>query len=170
MQRLVARLRADEASEPDAGIRHGRPDSGHWPDEGYGRLRVAGAFVATLAAGLVIGLWWPRTRDRTPVAVDSSSASTAAKRPVQFVFVAPRARHVTLVGEFNGWKPGATPMTLAPDGRVWAVSVELPPGRHVYAFVVDDSTWVADPQAPIAPEAWYGVRNSVVVVADRGKR
>ena len=29
----------------------------------------------SLVAGLVIGLWWPRTRDRTPVATDSSSAS-----------------------------------------------------------------------------------------------
>ena len=73
----------------------------------------------------------------------------------------------TLVGEFNGWNPRSTPMTLARDGKVWEASLDLAPGRHVYAFLVDDSTWVADPQAPIAPEAWYGGRKSVLVVADR---
>jgi hypothetical protein len=57
------------------------------------------------------------------------------------------------------------------DGRTtWSVAVQLPAGRHVYAFVVDGDAWVADPQAPLAPEQWYGQRNSVVVVAASGDR
>ncbi len=89
-----------------------------------------------------------------------------ALRPVRFVYVSPAARRVTLVGGFNGWNPDATPMQRASGGKVWITSVELPPG-HLYAFVVDDSTWVADPQAPLAPEDWFGARNSVLVVANR---
>ena len=57
------------------------------------------------------------------------------------------------------------------DGRTtWSVAVQLPAGRHVYAFVVDGDAWVADPQAPLAPEQWYGQRNSVVIVASLGDR
>jgi hypothetical protein len=48
------------------------------------------------------------------------------------------------------------------------VSVPLVRGRHVYAFVVDGSHWVADPAAPLAAEEGFGFRNSVVVVGEPG--
>ena len=85
-------------------------------------------------------------------------------RPVQFMLVAPTASRVALVGEFNDWDPAATPMTRAPGGA-WHVVLPLARGRHVYAFVVDGSSWVADPQAPLAPERWFGARNSVLLVS-----
>jgi len=93
-----------------------------------------------------------------------------AQRPVEFVFVAPTARNVSLVGDFNGWDAKATPMRRTDGRTTWSVAVPLPAGRHVYAFVVDGDAWVADPQAPLAPEQWYGQRNSVVIVASLGDR
>jgi hypothetical protein len=104
----------------------------------------------------------------------SSPPSTALRadsveRHVEFVFVAPTARNVSLVGDFNGWDATATPMRRTDGRTTWSVSVPLAAGRHVYAFVVDGNAWVTDPQAPLSPEQWYGQRNSVVVepVGDR---
>ena len=59
--------------------------------------------------------------------------------------VAPEARHVTLVGDFNDWNPTATPLVQMPDGR-WMASMELPHGFHQYLFLVDGKP-VLDPNA-----------------------
>ncbi len=117
-----------------------------------------------LAAGIGLGLSW--REGRAPGGTTGALAASVL-RPVRFVYVSPGARTVALVGEFNGWNPGATPMRRVSSGKVWVTSVDLPPGRHLYAFVVDDSTWVSDPQAPLAPEDWFGARNSVLVVSNR---
>ena len=44
--------------------------------------------------------------------------------------------------------------------------VPLERGLHAYAFVIDGSDWAADPSAPLAPEASFGRRNSLVVVGE----
>ena len=56
-----------------------------------------------------------------------------------FFCVAPEARQVSLVGDFNSWNSTATPMARQPDGR-WTVSLELTHGYHEYLFLVDDKT------------------------------
>ena len=58
---------------------------------------------------------------------------------------APQARQVSLVGDFNGWDPKATPMTRQADGQ-WMVSLELRHGYHQYVFLVDGKR-VLDPKA-----------------------
>jgi 1,4-alpha-glucan branching enzyme len=93
-----------------------------------------------------------------------ATATPASQRPIQFMLVAPAATRVALVGEFNDWDPAATPMSRAPGGA-WHVALPLATGRHVYAFIVDGTSWVADPQAPLAPEGWFGARNSVLLVS-----
>lgn len=85
-------------------------------------------------------------------------------RVVKFVLVAPQARVVSLVGDFNQWDAQATPMTKTPTGGTWSVTLQLQPGRHLYAFVVDGTQWLADPKAPLAPEDGFGAPNSVVLV------
>ena len=79
------------------------------------------------------------------------------------MLIAPQARHVTVVGDFNDWNPVATPTTREADGR-WTVFVPLRPGLHMYSFVVDGNHFVADPTAPVAPDDGYGHQSSVVVV------
>ena len=136
------------------------------------------AAVVVFAIGLGVGAAFlaPR-RTRGNVTADAAARDVARvsetanavdgqSQLVEFVLVAPRAARVSLVGEFNGWDASATPMRHSQRGDgTWSVSVPLGAGRHVYAFVIDNSTWVPDPQAPLAPEQWYGERNSVVVVS-----
>jgi len=130
---------------------------------------LAAAAIA-FAAGLGTGRATTSSRSSTAAPVAGGAAADAAQRPIEFVFVAPAARNVSLVGDFNGWDASATPMRRTDGRTTWSVAVQLPAGRHVYAFVVDGDAWVADPQAPLAPEQWYGQRNSVVVVTASGDR
>jgi 1,4-alpha-glucan branching enzyme len=101
-----------------------------------------------------------------PVALGQSPgvSSVDSTHVVQFVFVAPTARSVSLVGDFNNWEMDATPLEAGPARSVWTVNLLLPNGRHRYAFVVDDSTWAADPAAPPAAGDDFGMPSSVVTV------
>lgn len=84
---------------------------------------------------------------------------------VQFVLVAPDAKTVSLVGDFNDWNAAAAPLTPTRTGGVWTISVPLQPGRYTYNFVVDGTTVLADPAAPPAPADDFGTPASVVTVA-----
>ena len=140
-------------------------------------LAAAIAFVA-LGAGATLAVMSARSessRNAEVVAsVQSSSASavvpvsdaTAEPDVVTFALSAPTASKVTLVGSFNRWNPVATPLERDPATGRWMVSLRLPAGRHVYAFVVDGDV-TADPSAPRAADADFGTPNSVVLVAGR---
>lgn len=84
---------------------------------------------------------------------------------VKFVLVAPQAKNVSLVGDFNEWDLAKTPMTRSGDSGLWTVVLPLSAGRHLYAFVVDGSSWLQDPSAPIAPDDGFGHANSVKLVS-----
>jgi 1,4-alpha-glucan branching enzyme len=63
----------------------------------------------------------------------------SAKRTLHhkdFFCTAPKATSVSLVGDFNEWKPEANPMRKMPDGR-WMIGMELHHGHHQYVFWVD---------------------------------
>lgn len=96
------------------------------------------------AAGLALLLFLPRGKD------------------VPFTLVAPQASSVSVVGDFNDWKP--TPLVKNRAGA-WEARVRLAPGQYNYAFVVDGSRWVADPEAPKNAVDDFGSPNSVVTVA-----
>lgn len=73
---------------------------------------------------------------------------------------APEARTVQVAGDFNGWRPEATPLQRGAGGA-WTVRVPVVPGRrYQYQFVVD-GRWVADPAAP-AQDDGFGGRNAVL--------
>ena len=85
---------------------------------------------------------------------------------MRFVFTDPDAKAVSLVGDFNAWARDATPLAEHADDGTWVVSVELPRGRHEYAFVVrreGDERWAADPFAlPVRDD--FGTESSIVTV------
>lgn len=138
---------------------------------------------ALLAAGLVgigviAGIGVTHRDGRTP-AEQPAAVAANPQLPVhdslqvhRFELTAPGAVGVSLVGDFNAWNPAATPMVRTADGKGWTVTVQLPAGRHVYAFVVDGeggaSKWVPDPAALRAPDDGFGTANSVVLVGQRG--
>jgi len=82
---------------------------------------------------------------------------------VRFVLMAPGAKSVSLVGDFNAWAKGATALEQTGREGVWAASVVVLPGRHEYAFVVDGNRWVVDPAAPLKTDE-YNVESSIVSV------
>lgn len=99
------------------------------------------------------------------VPVDDAADASARRVPVQFLLDArdvPSAEQVSIVGDFNDWSVTATPLTR--DSGVWSTTVPLTPGRHVYAFVVNGETWLADPRAPQATDADFGRPGSVIIV------
>lgn len=183
LDELLANMRHDVANGVgEAGLRSQAMLTRRRPRLTRGAVRFMAGLAAGIAfaAGLGIGIfagWRMRgesyrlaTEDLrsqaalSTVANASEPATDTALQPVQFIFVAPAATRVALVGEFNDWDQTATPMSRA-GGGAWHVALPLTRGRHVYAFVVDGSSWVADPQAPIAPERWFGAQNSVVLVS-----
>ena len=93
-----------------------------------------------------------------------SVTDAAAPLPVQLVFRAPAAARVSVVGDFTGWDAGAAAMSRDPASGLWSVTLAVRPGRHVYAFLVDDSVWVRDPRAPIAPDADFQRPGSLLLV------
>ena len=134
-------------------------------------LRLSPAASTLIAAGLVgfgvlTGVFASNRDGRRPVG--PSSMAVVPQLPVsdsvvRFVFVAPRAAKVSVVGDFNGWDSTKTPMARATDGGVWTVTLPLTTGRHLYSFVVDGS-WSIDPSAPLAPDDGFGHANSVKLV------
>jgi hypothetical protein len=136
-------------------------------------LRISPLTGLAAAAGIAAVLLLrsapaPTSRtDAAALAIDSEQSTVATQpRIVQFVLVAPAASHVALVGDFNDWDAAATPLHQASAEGVWSVTLPLTPGRHIYAFVVDDSKWVPDPSAARAPEDDFGAPNSVIMVGD----
>ena len=94
----------------------------------------------------------------------SSTGDAAHRVLVRFVLAAPGVSRVDLVGDFNGWSAGATPLRPLGSAGVWTVEVPLAPGPHEYAFVVDGREWRLDPAAPRAPGGDYGQPNSTITV------
>ncbi|MDZ7632823.1 MAG: isoamylase early set domain-containing protein [Gemmatimonadaceae bacterium] len=91
-----------------------------------------------------------------------AGAAAEVPRVVRFTLAAPDARRVSLVGDFNGWDPAAT--ALVQQDGTWTVVIPVTPGRHQYGFVIDGSTWIADPDAPKSADSDYGSSNSVMYV------
>lgn len=52
---------------------------------------------------------------------------------------------ISVVGEFNGWDPGATPMHLEHGAHV--ATVELRPGRYRFRYLSEDGQWFNDEAA-----------------------
>ena len=148
--------------------------------------RIAGVAGALAAAGLVAAVWLRAPRNDANVAtapapalppaapaaatgsVDARLAARDAKaaglKSVQLVLRAPAARRVSLVGDFNGWDAESNVMTRDPASGLWSYTLALTPGRHVYAFIVDDSVWMRDPRSPEAVDEDFGRPGSVLLV------
>lgn len=172
-ERALARLRREPAVREHRG-------GGWWLDARAlhaSPLAAAAAVIVVLAIGAWGGARWMGARHERASTIATARPQRATAAPaslspaptaVTFAFRAPGATHVTLVGDFNGWDPNATPLRRAATGDVWTVELPLPRGLHAYAFIVDGADWSVDPSAPLAPETTFGRRNALLVVDERG--
>ena len=147
--------------------------------------RLAGGVAFVSAAGLVAAVWLRTPRrgseaaaraqavpaptasitDSAPAGARlTADAENAGLRSVQVMLRAPAAQHVSVVGDFNAWDTHADAMTRDPVTGLWSHTLALRPGRHVYAFVVDDSVWMRDPRSPEAADADFGRPGSILLV------
>ncbi|MGC8767009.1 MAG: alpha-amylase family glycosyl hydrolase [Brevinematia bacterium] len=84
---------------------------------------------------------------------------------VYFYFFAPSATKVSIAGSFNGWNASANPLVKLNTtyGAVWTTSLSL---SNVYGssykYVVNGSTWVADPYSKNVTNDGYGGYNTVL--------
>ena len=89
----------------------------------------------------------------------SKEISTAK---IQFVFPAPEAQTVSLVGDFNDWDIFADPMEKDKKG-IWKVAINLKPGRYEYRFFVDEN-WENDSSCTECVPNNLGSMNCVRIV------
>ena len=115
--------------------------------------------LALGAAMLVIAPWIWSLSPQAPAPV-----SDARHMSIVFTLAAQDARSVALIGSFNRWDPSGFEMRRTPLDNVWVIEVPLPPGRHEYAFLVNEENVVADPDATFTKSDGFGNRNSVILV------
>jgi 1,4-alpha-glucan branching enzyme len=127
-------------------------------------LALAAGFAAVVAATTLALSGEQRVTAPTTASAGSDVTGKNGRQVVHFAIVAPRAGAVTLVGDFNAWDTKTTPMAKGAVDGLWIVTVPLAAGSYQYAFVVDDTTWMADPAAPIALEDEFGTPSSVLTI------
>ena len=104
------------------------------------------------------------------VASVSCAAAMADRAPIEtpdgvrFTFANAAAKSVAVAGNFNEWSATANP--LARSGKVWTAVVTLPPGEHLFMFIVDGK-WIVPPLAEEYADDGFGSRNGVVIVRPR---
>lgn len=81
---------------------------------------------------------------------------------VTLTFSIGAGKRVSLAGSMNGWSKDAA-LAEDPDGDgTYVVKLTLPAGRHTYKFVVDGSSWHADPKNPRTESDGSGNSNSLL--------
>lgn len=76
-----------------------------------------------------------------------------------FRFSDPTAHSVLLVGDFTHWQEKGVPMRKGKNG-IWTATIDLPPGKHNYRFLVDGE-WRDDPECTVRVPNPYGGQNMV---------
>lgn len=160
-------MAAIEAQPGPEGAATARPMTG-WLRRRTIRLSPLGAFAlaAGLAAVVLVGsiAGLRRGSEASQPAAAPVSGEPTGPPLTQFVLVAPAAKTVAVVGDFNDWNlSAATPLVREAGDGVWWVTLPLPPGRYRYAYIVDGGTWRSDPDAPAADDE-FGRPSSVVSI------
>jgi len=81
----------------------------------------------------------------------------------RFVFHAPDAISVKIVGSFNNWTPSEdSTMERDQEGK-WSKRILLEPGKYEYKFLVND-IWIEDNRNPNLADNAFGGKNSVIEI------
>ena len=119
------------------------------------RSSIRRAFLAALGAAVASASCAAAMADRAPIETPDG---------MRFTFANAAATSVAVAGNFNEWSATANP--LARSGTVWTAVVRLPPGEHLFMFIVDGK-WIVPPLAEDYVDDGLGSRNGVVIVRPR---
>lgn len=98
---------------------------------------------------------------RAPGAPSEKNLDGALLQFVEFRLSAPKAKKVSLTGDFSQWKKDAFLLKSQPHG-LWEILLPLPPGKYRYQFYVDGLITL-DPKSP-RTEEFGGKKTSIKVV------
>jgi 1,4-alpha-glucan branching enzyme len=73
-------------------------------------------------------------------------------------------RRLTVVGDFNGWDPGANPMEHH-DGS-YTATIALERGRYRFRYLSEDGSWFNDDAADAYEDNEHGGHDSVLDLTD----
>jgi hypothetical protein len=139
-------------------------------------LRFSAAGLGALAAvGVIVVLalrLGPEQQRGSAMATAPEPAASAASTPAQaqqapevvqvrFVFFAPGAKKVSLVGDFNEWNAQGTVLEPVDAQGTFTATLPLRRGTHEYMFNVD-GRWVTDPAAAERRPDGFGRENGVL--------
>ncbi len=99
---------------------------------------------------------------RSEAAADFADGEAGNPVTYTFRYVGDATREVCLAGDFNQWRVCEAPLRRVGED-VWSLSLDLPPGRYEYMFVVD-GRWVTDPDAVAYNDDGFGHRNAVLLL------
>ncbi len=110
------------------------------------------------------------------IATTLSASCAGALRPappvvtpsgVRFVLSNPDAHSVALAGSFNRWSTAANRLLQEGSRGLWTAVVPLPPGEHLFMYVVDGAQWISPPHAEYYVDDGFGAKNGAVVVRSK---
>jgi hypothetical protein len=120
------------------------------------KARLSFAYAGTAIATLIIGIFIGGVWDLSP---------SDGYQGVTFIVAMPEANQVAVAGDFSGWQP--LEMTRDEKG-IWALELDLEPGRYEYNFVMDGVAWKPDPRADEYVTTYGQTQNSVKYVGEKG--
>jgi 1,4-alpha-glucan branching enzyme len=87
---------------------------------------------------------------------------------VRFSLAYADATSVVLAGTFNQWSISSHALVREGTSDIWTLVVPLPPGEHLFMFVIDGSQWLTPPLADDFVDDGFGAKNGVVIVRGGG--
>jgi 1,4-alpha-glucan branching enzyme len=83
---------------------------------------------------------------------------------VRFSVVHPDAQTVAVAGAFNQWSISSHMLIRDETRSVWTIVVPLPPGEHVFMYVINGTQWITPPMADDFVDDGFGSKNGVIIV------
>ena len=125
-------------------------------------LSLAGSLALILLAAMIfLPRFFPATTFPGLALREEKGAGQENIFYVRFAVKNPKARSVSVAGDFNQWSE--VPLVLADAGQgLYTVEVAIPRGTYAYAFLVDGKKWIADPTADRVIDDGFGNKNSLM--------
>ena len=80
----------------------------------------------------------------------------------RFVIYQSEIKQIEIAGSFTNWQ--RIPLQPAGSTGYWEITLEIPAGEHVFSYILDGDTILADPTIPAQEKDDFGTINSILVV------
>jgi len=80
----------------------------------------------------------------------------------RFVIYQSGIKQIEIAGSFTNWQ--RIPLEPAGSAGYWEITLDIPPGEHVFSYILDGDTILADPTISAQEMDDFGTINSILVV------